>query len=547
MYRALYRKWRPMTFSDVIGQIGIVKALQHQVATDKIGHAYIFTGTRGTGKTTCAKIFAKAVNCKNGKDGNPCGICDICKGVEDGSLLDVVEIDAASNNGVDNIRELREETVYTPSQSTYKVYIIDEVHMLSTSAFNALLKIMEEPPAHVIFILATTEIHKVPATILSRCQRYDFMRITPSDIAGRLHYIAQQESIELSDEAAVLISRLADGAMRDALSILDTCAGVSSQVDEELVRRMAGVTDEGYLFDISNALTEHDSGLALSLLSGLRERSIDMKRLTEELIGHYRNAMLAGVAPNDSTLATMAEEERKKYFDMAQSCAVKEAVRCIRRFGDALERMAKGFDQRIELELALIDICGQPEQEVAQTPVQRQNVAAPMGIFSQTMPQPMPEIPRNIPTQSTMERTQAPQNIPEGQPTPQEIKKPAENKQKSSKQHYEIPPSGSAEMISFENWNRVVEIIGERDKALHSFLHNSCAYLKGKRILIDAGDTFTDYIRANDYSKELIKEAISETTGYRYGIGPYHKNQGPAEKTALEQLKEMGVEVIDEA
>ena len=263
MYRALYRKWRPQRFEDVVGQRAIVTALKNQITAGRVGHAYLFTGVRGTGKTTCAKIFAKAVNCLHPHNGDPCGECEICKGIDNGSILDVVEMDAASNNGVDDIRDLRDETAYTPSACHYKVYIIDEVHMLSTAAFNALLKTLEEPPAHVIFILATTEIQKVPATILSRCQRYDFTRITADDIAKRLLYVAGEEKIDLDENAAQRIGRLADGAMRDALSILDTCAGVDNKVDEALVRRMAGVTDRGYLFEISDAINAHDSVTAL--------------------------------------------------------------------------------------------------------------------------------------------------------------------------------------------------------------------------------------------------------------------------------------------
>ena len=258
MYRALYRKWRPQRFEDVVGQRGIVTALRNQIATGRVGHAYLFTGVRGTGKTTCAKIFAKAVNCLHPQNGDPCGECEICKGIDNGSILDVVEMDAASNNGVDDIRDLRDETAYTPSACQYKVYIIDEVHMLSTAAFNALLKTLEEPPAHVIFILATTEIQKVPATILSRCQRYDFTRIGPEDIAQRVEYIAGEEHLELTSDGAELIARLADGALRDALSILDTCAGVTAKIDADVVRRMAGVTDRSYLFRISDALEAQD-------------------------------------------------------------------------------------------------------------------------------------------------------------------------------------------------------------------------------------------------------------------------------------------------
>ena len=263
LYRALYRKWRPQKFADVVGQEAIVTALQNQITAGRIGHAYLFTGTRGTGKTTCAKIFAKAVNCQDPAGPDPCGVCPACRGIDDGSILDVLEIDAASNNSVDDIRDLRDETAYLPAACKYKVYIIDEVHMLSGAAFNALLKTMEEPPEHVIFILATTEVQKVPATILSRCQRYDFTRITADKIAGRLLYVAGQEDIRLTEGAAALIGRLADGAMRDALSILDTCAGVSADVDEALVRRMAGVTDRQYLFAISDAVAAGDSVAAV--------------------------------------------------------------------------------------------------------------------------------------------------------------------------------------------------------------------------------------------------------------------------------------------
>ena len=240
MYRALYRKWRPQRFEDVVGQRAIVTALKNQITAGRIGHAYLFTGVRGTGKTTCAKIFAKAVNCLEPENGDPCGECEVCRGIDNGSLLDVVEMDAASNNGVDDIRDLRDETAYTPSVCKYKVYIIDEVHMLSVAAFNALLKTLEEPPAHVIFILATTEIHKVPAAILSRCQRYDFTRITPADIAARVQQVAQAEQLELTEGAANLIARLADGALRDALSILDTCAGVAQSIDERSEERRVG-------------------------------------------------------------------------------------------------------------------------------------------------------------------------------------------------------------------------------------------------------------------------------------------------------------------
>ena len=362
MYRALYRKWRPQRFEDVVGQRAIVTALKNQITAGRVGHAYLFTGVRGTGKTTCAKIFAKAVNCLHPVNGDPCGECEICKGIDNGSLLDVVEMDAASNNGVDDIRDLRDETAYTPSACQYKVYIIDEVHMLSTAAFNALLKTLEEPPAHVIFILATTEIQKVPATILSRCQRYDFTRIGPEDIARRVEYIAGEEKLELTSDGAELIARLADGALRDALSILDTCAGVTAKIDADVVRRMAGVTDRSYLFHISDALEAQDAAAALAQLAQLRQQSVDVKRLTEELIAHYRALMLAALPGGQALLSGVSPEEEALYLEKGPQLGQREAIRAIRALGSALEHMTRGSDQRIELELALFSLSEPPQQ-----------------------------------------------------------------------------------------------------------------------------------------------------------------------------------------
>ena len=367
MYRALYRKWRPQRFEDVVGQRAIVTALKNQITAGRVGHAYLFTGVRGTGKTTCAKIFAKAVNCLHPVNGDPCGECEICKGIDNGSLLDVVEMDAASNNGVDDIRDLRDETAYTPSACQYKVYIIDEVHMLSTASFNALLKTLEEPPAHVIFILATTEIQKVPATILSRCQRYDFTRIGPEDIARRVEYIAGEEKLELTSDGAELIARLADGALRDALSILDTCAGVTAKIDADVVRRMAGVTDRSYLFHISDALEAQDAAAALAQLAQLRQQSVDVKRLTEELIAHYRALMLAALPGGQALLSGVSPEEETLYLQKGPEMGQREAIRAIRTLGTALEHMTRGSDQRIELELALFSLSEPPQQMQAVT------------------------------------------------------------------------------------------------------------------------------------------------------------------------------------
>ena len=425
MYRALYRKWRPQRFADVVGQTAIVTALQNQISAGRIGHAYLFTGTRGTGKTTCAKIFAKAVNCLHPVNGDPCGECEICKGIDNGSLLDVVEMDAASNNGVDDIRDLRDETAYTPSACQYKVYIIDEVHMLSTAAFNALLKTLEEPPAHVIFILATTEIQKVPATILSRCQRYDFTRIGPEDIARRVEYIAGEEKLELTSDGAELIARLADGALRDALSILDTCAGVTAKIDADVVRRMAGVTDRSYLFQISDALEAQDAAAALAQLAQLRQQSVDVKRLTEELIAHYRALMLAALPGGQALLSGVSPEEEALYLQKGPEMGQREAIRAIRTLGTALEHMTRGSDQRIELELALFSLSEPPQQMQAVT-VQ----AAPARTAQSEAPRPFAAAVQpfaSAPVQSAPAAAapQTPTTVAEHAPAVQETTPPA--------------------------------------------------------------------------------------------------------------------------
>ena len=419
MYRALYRKWRPQRFEDVVGQRAIVTALKNQITAGRVGHAYLFTGVRGTGKTTCAKIFAKAVNCLHPVNGDPCGECEICRGIDNGSLLDVVEMDAASNNGVDDIRDLRDETAYTPSACQYKVYIIDEVHMLSTAAFNALLKTLEEPPAHVIFILATTEIQKVPATILSRCQRYDFTRIGPEDIARRVEYIAGEEKLELTSDGAELIARLADGALRDALSILDTCAGVTAKIDADVVRRMAGVTDRSYLFHISDALEAQDAAAALAQLAQLRQQSVDVKRLTEELIAHYRALMLAALPGGQALLSGVSPEEEALYLQKGPELGQREAIRAIRTLGTALEHMTRGSDQRIELELALFSLSEPPQQLQAVTvqaaparaaqPEAPRPFAAAVQPFASAPAQPAPTV-----------APQTPAAVPESAPVVQE-------------------------------------------------------------------------------------------------------------------------------
>ena len=601
MYRALYRKWRPQRFEDVVGQRAIVTALKNQITANRVGHAYLFTGVRGTGKTTCAKIFAKAVNCLHPVNGDPCGECEICKGIDNGSILDVVEMDAASNNGVDDIRDLRDETAYTPSACKYKVYIIDEVHMLSTAAFNALLKTLEEPPAHVIFILATTEIQKVPATILSRCQRYDFTRIGPEDIARRVEYIAGEEKLELSPDGAELIARLADGALRDALSILDTCAGVTAKIDADVVRRMAGVTDRSYLFRISDALEAQDGATALAQLAQLRQQSVDVKRLTEELIAHYRALMLAALPGGQSLLSGVSPEEEALYLEKGPQLGQREAIRAIRALGSALEHMTRGSDQRIELELALFGLSEPPQQPQA-VPAQAAPVraaaqpAAPQPFASATAvqpfasaPTPQPPIPSvpvvqpaaepkpvkaepSVPSEISVEQTSPVQTeelppLPEEPPVQQAGMLPwdepaAQAAQSAAPVPAELEPvpqpeppkpaptpaakpvpekpqdAGQEGTVLYPYWPQVVQQLQEKDPMLYTYLRKSKAYFDGTRVLIDGGKTFRDFIRANKDSQRLIKKLIKDVSGTAVPIGPYEpKSAGKTVSNAEQSLR----------
>lgn len=592
------RKYRPSTFESVVGQRALTTTLKNAIATQKLAHAYLFCGPRGVGKTTCARIFAKTINCMTPTaDGEACNQCESCVAFNEQRSYNIHELDAASNNSVDDIRQLVEQVRIPPQIGKYKVYIIDEVHMLSTAAFNALLKTLEEPPAHVIFILATTEIQKVPATILSRCQRYDFTRIGPEDIAQRVEYIAGQEGLELSGEGAELISRLADGAMRDALSILDTCAGVTAKIDADVVRRMAGVTDRGYLFHISDALEAQDAAAALAQLAQLRQQSVDVKRLTEELIAHYRALMLAALPGGQALLSGVSPEEEKLYLEKGPRMGQREAIRAIRALGNALEHMTRGSDQRIELELALFSLSEPPQQVAVQAvpaarpavPAQeapRPFASAPVKPFVcapaasapvqepsvEPAPQPveppkaeaaasaeeeLPPLPEEPPVTSeapppwdepapaTPQREAPPapaQEVPAAQPQPEPKPEytadPALNK----------PRKVAAEGINpFPQWAEVIKLLQEQDPMLYTYLKKSKGYFDGTRVLIDGGKTFRDFIRANKESQKLIKKLIAQVSGVAVPIGPYESktvNRASANaEESLRKLEQLGLEV----
>lgn len=361
VYQALYRKYRPQTFDDVSGQLAVTQTLKTQLLSGRMSHAYLFTGSRGTGKTSCAKILAKAVNCLNPDNGNPCNVCEACRAIDSGSCMDVLEIDAASNNGVDNVRGLRDDAIYTPSQVKKRVYIIDEVHMLSISAFNALLKIIEEPPEHLLFILATTELHKVPATILSRCQRFSFRRISQEDIAARLQYVAYQENIDLDDSAAKVIARLADGGMRDGLSLLDQCASATTgELNADAVYACLGIAGEQKCGELMGYIAKHDTKSALELFNRLYTEGKDLGAMLDEMSCLTRDLLVLKTAGNAGITMLSGVASDREVMELTKQLSGGELVRMMNLLQNTLSGFTRSSSRRMDAELCLLEMC-QPE------------------------------------------------------------------------------------------------------------------------------------------------------------------------------------------
>ena len=357
MYQALYRKWRPKTFADVIGQSHITETLQKQVAEERTSHAYLFTGTRGTGKTTCAKILAKAVNCEAPVNGNPCNCCPSCLGIENGNFLDVLELDAASNNGVDQVRALRDEAIYSPANVKKRVYIIDEVHMLTTAAFNALLKILEEPPRHLMFILATTELHKVLPTILSRCQRFSFKRIMPQDVALRLQYVAAQEQIDLTPDGAELLSRLSDGALRDGLSLLDQCAAVGGKVDSRAVLEMLGLAGSLQTAKLMEHAARRKTKQALVLLDQLYTGGKDISAILGEMSALTRDLLLRKTAPGGSDALLSGAYDTATLDNLGKQVSGSRLLFWATALQQTAANLYFSANRRMDTELCLLQLC----------------------------------------------------------------------------------------------------------------------------------------------------------------------------------------------
>ena len=495
MYLALYRKYRPKNFEDVISQEHITTTLRNEVKASQISHAFLFTGVRGTGKTTCARILAKAVNCLEQKDGEPCCECANCIGIENDSILDVIEIDAASMGGVDNIRELREEAVFTPAVCAYRVYIIDEVHMLSTGAWAALLKIMEEPPSHVIFILATTESHKIPVTILSRCQRFDFRPIKPDDIAGRLLAIAKNEGVSLSDDAAMLIARLADGAMRDAISVLDQCIAFDENVTVDVVVSASGVTGRQYIFKLAEYMLSKNVTAALGELDSLYRSSKDFDRLCAELISHFRNMMIIKTnGGTDSGINALPDEiaELKALSDNYELGAI---IYCLTLVCNCLDKLAKTSLKRIELEMCVIRICS---PELDNTPdslikrIEDLERLIKQGGASCTVSERTPDT-----TISEADVADIAENAITAEPVAvPDIAPP--------------PPSSKADKINFAN---VLKELKKKHPAVYGLLLEASMDMKDDRIEIKSNNFFmTNLIKSDQYRIPLL-QALSLHAG----------------------------------
>ena len=361
VYQALYRKYRPQTFDDVVGQLAVTQTLKTQLVTDKMSHAYLFTGSRGTGKTSCAKILAKAVNCLHPENGNPCNRCSACRSIDDGSSMDVLEIDAASNNGVDNVRDLRDDAIYTPSQVKKRVYIIDEVHMLSISAFNALLKIIEEPPEHLLFILATTELHKVPATILSRCQRFSFRRISQEDIAARLQFVAYQENIDMDEGAARVLARLADGGMRDGLSLLDQVASATTgELTSERVYACLGIAGEQRCGEMMGYIADRNSKKALELFNRLYTEGKDLSAMLDELACMTRDLLVLKTAPGTGITMLSGVATDQEVSALTERFSTGELTRMMTQLQQTMTGFTRSSSRRLDAELCILNLC-QPE------------------------------------------------------------------------------------------------------------------------------------------------------------------------------------------
>lgn len=559
MYRVLYRKWRPAVFTDVSGQEHITSTLQNEVSSGRLNHAYLFTGSRGTGKTTCAKILAKAVNCLNPQNGNPCGECEICKGIDDGSILDIVEMDAASNRKIDDIRQIIDEVQFKPAKCKYRVYIVDEVHMLTTEAFNALLKTLEEPPEHVIFILATTEVHKLPQTIRSRCQRFDFHRIPPKAIADRVEYVVSQENAEITESAALMLASVADGALRDALSLLDSCLAVSSHIDEEVVRNVAGLVSQTYLFELATAIINKNPTRSLEIIDRLYSESKDMARLCDELVEHFRALMLIKTIKNPRDILIMSDDEFEQAVTQSDYLSLADIVFYMDVLSRAYQRMGRGTGDRTELEMALVklsatELDGTVEALTARVTALEKAVKRGITV---NYAQPAQQSVQAEATQSaSVPNAQNEVEEPFAKPEPEHKKAPVAKPAPEVKSVVQRASVNLDELydnaVPFARWVEVVDSLKSVSRSIAAAFAGSTAYESGNYLLIDTNNELAfDLLRQNGRRAE-IKQTLLELTGKNYSLGPYKRSTPKkVEKTdplnsLVQSLEGSGVEITQE-
>ena len=543
MYQALYRKWRPRTFSDVSGQETVTAALKNELKTGRLSHAYLFTGCRGTGKTTCAKILAKAVNCQSPVDGDPCNECAVCRGIDEGTILDVTEIDAASNNGVDSIRDLRDEVAFTPVSGTYRVYIIDEVHMLSAGAFNALLKTLEEPPAHVIFILATTEVHKLPATILSRCQRFDFGRIRPEEIAARITYVATEEGLTVTPDAAMLLARLADGALRDGLSLLDQCASVAQHIDMDTVTAVTGMAGQDTLAQLTDCVAAQDAPAALALVDTLYRSAKDMERLCAEWVTYLRNLMVLNSVTHVGELIVATPDELNAMSAQAQKLGLATILHMMEVLQGTLDRLKGGVSRRVEMEMAVLRLCDPRLDDGRVALIHRiealENalkngvaVAAPAPVAAPAAVIPAPEA---IPAPAA------------AIPAPEVIPAPVEAPPVEADVMPAIPapapaaPAAPAGEAPFTQWADVLDYMRSSCPPLFGILDGTTALLKEGSLVICVDNPLLAQLLKEGGNKQQLQNAIQHVTGQTYPMALRRKQQVKApESDPLAQLLTAG-------
>lgn len=559
MYRVLYRKWRPTVFTDVSGQEHITSTLQNEVSSGRLNHAYLFTGSRGTGKTTCAKILAKAVNCLNPQNGNPCGECEICKGIDDGSILDIVEMDAASNRKIDDIRQIIDEVQFKPTKCKYRVYIVDEVHMLTQEAFNALLKTLEEPPEHVIFILATTEVHKLPQTIRSRCQRFDFHRIPPRAIADRVEYVVSQENAEITDSAALMLASVADGALRDALSLLDSCLAVSSHIDEEVVRNAAGLVSKTYLFELATAIINKNPTKSLEIIDRLYSESKDMARLCDELVEHFRALMLIKTIKNPRDILIMSDDEFEQAVTQSDYLSLADIVFYMDVLSRAYQRMGRGTGDRTELEMALVKLSAAELDGTVEALTARVTAlekAVKRGITVNYAQPAQQSVQAEAAQSASVPNTQNEVEEPFAKPEPEHKKAPVAKPAPEVKPVVQRASVNLDELydnaVPFARWVEVVDSLKSVSRSIAAAFAGSTAYESGNYLLIDTNNELAfDLLRQNGRRAE-IKQTLLELTGKNYSLGPYKRSTPKkVEKTdplnsLVQSLEGSGVEITQE-